>query len=67
MDAFAVARAVSGSDEVSLPGVTWCTRTAEEDRKDHHDRIDFVMVGTLSALVRIIRLLRARTYTYELY
>lgn len=30
-------------DEVAFPGNTWTPTTADDDPKDHHDRIDFVM------------------------
>jgi endonuclease/exonuclease/phosphatase family metal-dependent hydrolase len=30
-------------DEVAHPGNTWTPTTADDDPKDHHDRIDFVM------------------------
>ena len=30
-------------DEIEHPGFTWTPRTADDDPKDHHDRLDFVM------------------------
>ncbi|HEY1601993.1 MAG TPA: endonuclease/exonuclease/phosphatase family protein [Pirellulales bacterium] len=33
------------ADPLAAPGYTWTTTTAEDDPKDHHDRIDFVFVG----------------------
>jgi len=30
-------------DEVAHPGLTWSPRTAPDDPKDHHDRLDFVL------------------------
>lgn len=30
-------------DEMTHPGFTWTPRTADDDPKDHHDRLDFVM------------------------
>jgi endonuclease/exonuclease/phosphatase family metal-dependent hydrolase len=32
------------SDEVTHSGRTWCTQTASDDPRDHHDRLDFVFV-----------------------
>jgi endonuclease/exonuclease/phosphatase family metal-dependent hydrolase len=32
-------------DPVAIPGNTWTPTTAPSDPKDHHDRIDFVMVS----------------------
>ena len=32
-------------DEVAAPGLTWTPTTADDDPKDHHDRIDYVFVG----------------------
>jgi endonuclease/exonuclease/phosphatase family metal-dependent hydrolase len=32
-------------DPLTSPGFTWTPTTFEDDPKDHHDRIDFVMVG----------------------
>jgi endonuclease/exonuclease/phosphatase family metal-dependent hydrolase len=32
-------------DPLKQPGYTWTPITAEDDRKDRHDRIDFVFVG----------------------
>jgi len=31
-------------DEVARPGATWTPTTSPDDTKDHHDRIDFVLV-----------------------
>lgn len=31
-------------DEVARPGATWTPTTSPDDPKDHHDRIDFVLV-----------------------
>lgn len=36
-------------DPLKQPGYTWTPTTAEDDPKDHHDRIDFVFVGGLGA------------------
>ena len=37
--------ASSQPDEVARPAYTWTPTTAADDPKDHHDRIDFVMVN----------------------
>ncbi|MBN9419815.1 MAG: endonuclease/exonuclease/phosphatase family protein [Candidatus Eremiobacteraeota bacterium] len=34
-------------DEMAHPGNTWTPRTAADDPKDHHDRLDFIMVDGL--------------------
>jgi endonuclease/exonuclease/phosphatase family metal-dependent hydrolase len=33
------------TDPLKKPGYTWTPTTSESDPQDHHDRIDFVMVG----------------------
>lgn len=33
------------ADPLKAPGYTWTPITSDEDPQDHHDRIDFVMVG----------------------
>jgi exodeoxyribonuclease III len=47
VDAYRAAHA----DPVAAPGYTWTPITAEDDPKDHHDRIDFVMVRSAGATV----------------
>ncbi|MBS2039284.1 endonuclease/exonuclease/phosphatase family protein [bacterium] len=34
---------VVNPDELTHPGFTWTPRTADDDPKDHHDRLDFVL------------------------
>jgi endonuclease/exonuclease/phosphatase family metal-dependent hydrolase len=38
-------------DPLTAPGYTWTPTTAEDDPKDRHDRIDFVLVGGSGAVV----------------
>jgi exodeoxyribonuclease-3 len=39
------------SDPVTAPGCTWTPTTAADDPNDHHDRIDFVLVGGAGAKI----------------
>jgi exodeoxyribonuclease III len=38
-------------DPMKAPGYTWTPTTAEDDPQDHHDRIDFVLLGGRGARV----------------
>ena len=38
-------------DEMAHPGSTWTPRTADDDPKDHHDRLDFIMYSADNGIV----------------
>jgi endonuclease/exonuclease/phosphatase family metal-dependent hydrolase len=38
-------------DPIKWPGITWTSTTAEDDPKDRHDRIDFVMLRGFDARI----------------
>lgn len=39
-------------DPVKFPGITWTPLTEDNDPGDHHDRIDFILVGGVGAKVK---------------
>jgi exodeoxyribonuclease III len=40
-------------DPLQSPGYTWTSRTSEDDPNDHHDRIDFVLVGGPATVTKV--------------
>jgi exonuclease III len=49
---FVDAYRVAHPDPLKAPGYTWTPTTAENDPRDRHDRIDFVLVGGTGASVK---------------